>query len=1349
MADPGSSMDIEVGARVEYNGILGYVRYAGQTSFAPGKWVGIELDLPRGKNAGVVEGKRYFDCKAVHGVFVRPNQVKIVMDGDTQAPETHGRTSRPVSISSQAGLSSSRMSTPSRPSSMRTPATPTVGSPTASSRLSRPPARSRPTSTIDTSTPEPTRRIRVPQTTREDDTVAADRSHSNTPTSARGPQQLPQLQQQQLQLQQQQEALMAEEERELVIAQESLIQQELEHEEALALQQQQQNQQGFAPLSASASSSGIAALAGGAGGQAQRENTVAMKDYEELRIKLRILEAKRGEDRERIREAEKAKEESEQFLSIRTKLQAKLTEMQQELRDAKRSLKDAVTEKDAFESKYNDVLETMEVTMLDKEMAEEKAENLQYEVDMLKEKVEEINVDLHVFQQEEANLANRDRPAVGQLQLEKQNERLTEALRRLRDVTTEQEAELTRKLKNLEKEVSLLHEVQAQSEKLKESLELAENQIEDLKTRLDDAVGAEDMIEQLSEKNIALGEKIEEMQSTIVDLEALKELNDELEENHSETEKQLQAEINIKDNQLKEHLKRIETLEENIGDYENTIIQFRELVAHLQGDIEQLRQKEESKAQGNGGLGSQSQAMLSLNLQLQSTAMKAQAKAIDLELRKLEAMQANDNLTLVQPYLPDGFFRTENDSIQCLLLFKRLSFKSDLVNKHLEQQYNIAEKITQNSIPSELVPICEMRQKLAWFGDMAKRFVSYIEGCPVEVFAKMGPVYHDLVGTERRLNTWMDLLRKEELKESDCIVDLQRAISQLDHLAESFLSNTKLDLADRYQGVARALDYNLDRMFVNLTSVASFFKSNEDGVRVVDTDDIQYQIIHSVTNLGAQVKTGKATTRKLLRKLDELSSQSSVIKPECFSQYRNACMASTKLGDFTHEAVQCVAQYTRARREGTKTESIHQTIYNVTDTHLGIGETGMWDGCRKMLNGLLQDLAALAENVLDPEVTIKVAKPDKVWIKRAKEMKAEVIVNVDAEQKAQSLQDQVLKLVKEAKLKDQALQESGVKIELLGKRMENFKKQAEQISFLDRDIDKARKQERDFEEAIVALQAEVETVETENTQLKRLLRKYEGRGMAAPIKRPTHQHSGSILDNDSSGSLNLEGADVGSNRDLLIQIDSLKSALRYLRSENSSLRTRAALQDLGLTPDASALSAPLGRVDGKSKLIDSSEGTGKRSADTELKAVALETKRLIKDARLICASPKIVDLTKHTTSSAPVSTPETPRRHWQAQQSRPEWQYHTQQAALTTIQQRSNELKERLAKFSRSTAVPAPSKLKKLTLAEVPIGRVHFPKSMSALVGVPEGAQGPARKDLAVYLRSSAEFEAMHQLFVR
>lgn len=40
--------------------------------------------------------------------------------------------------------------------------------------------------------------------------------------------------------------------------------------------------------------------------------------------------------------------------------------------------------------------------------------------------------------------------------------------------------------------------------------------------------------------------------------------------------------------------------------------------------------------------------MMSLNMQLQTTVMKAQAKAIDLELRKLEAAQANDRLAYIQ-----------------------------------------------------------------------------------------------------------------------------------------------------------------------------------------------------------------------------------------------------------------------------------------------------------------------------------------------------------------------------------------------------------------------------------------------------------------------------------------------------------------------------------------------------------------------------------------------------------------------------------------------------------------------------------------------------------------------------
>ncbi|KAF9110823.1 hypothetical protein BGX27_005836 [Mortierella sp. AM989] len=1341
MVESGA-LDIRIGTRVKVGGNLGHVRYTGQTSFAPGRWVGVELDQPKGKNAGVVEGERYFECRDNHGVFVRPSQAKIVAEAEEAQPETPSRALRPTSIAGRSVLTTgSRPGASSRPG-VRTTAASAMPVASSASRLSRPTVR-RPTVTDSTpESPVSSRRARgLSQASRDDASVMMGRLQSSTPPTP-GNQRL------------QQDVSMAEDENDHLLAQERQIQEELEQEEALAQRQQQQDQQGFAPPPDPASNVIHPSQANipatnpeqrSENPEQRSEASVPLKEYEELKIKLRILEAKRTEDREKIRDAEKAKEDSEQFLSIRTKLQAKLAEMQQELRESKRTLKEAVTEKEAFESKYNDVVDSMEVTLLDKEMAEERAENLQHEVNMLRERVEEMHVDLNVFQQDEANLSN---PAVNQVQLERQNERLKEALLRLRDMTSEQEAEMTRKLKNLEKEASLVQEIQIQNEKLRESVDMAETQIEELKQRLDDALGAEDMIEQLTVKNMGLGEKLEELQTAIEDLEALKELNDELEENHVETEKQLQAEINIKDSQLREHQKRIETLEENLGDYENTILQFRELVAHLQSDIEQLRQKEESKA---GGLGSQSQAMLSLNLQLQSTAMKAQAKAIDLELRKLDALQANDNLMLVQPYLPDGFFRTENDSIQCLLMFKRLSFKSELMSKHLEQQYGISEKIAQNVVPSELVPVCEVRQKLAWFGDMAKRFVSFIEGCPVEVFVKMGQVYHDLMGTERRLNAWVELLRKEELNELDCIVDLQRAIAQLDHLAETYLSNTMLDLVERYQGSARALDLNFDRVVVNLTAVGSMFKSNEDDVRLVDTDDIQYQLVQTVANLISQAKSGKATTRKLVRKLDELASEASIVKPESFAQYRNACATSTKLGEFTYEVRSRIAQYVKARQEGVKTESIHQTIHNVTDSNLGVSETGMWDGCRKILNGLLQSVTALAESILDPEITVKVAKPDKVWIKRAKDMKAEVVVNVDAEQKAQSLQEQVLKLVMEAKSKDQALQESQINIDLLSKRMEPLKKLVEQISILNKEADEAKKQKHAFDEAIRNLQADIAAKEEQNAQLRRLVKNSDNIGPIPPIK---------IRDQDPAGSITLEGPETGSNREQQIQIESLKSVLRFLRSENASLRTRAAMLDLGLSADLSALSGPLSRRSEVNEVSLQSEADRpdiqKRimSADTELRAVALETKRLMKDARVVCASPKVVDLTKHSTSKAPVVVTQTEdasvnRKPWQAQQTRPEWQYHTQQAALHTIQQRSNELKERLAKVTRGSAYPTPMKLKKLSLMDAPIGRVHLPRDVSGLVGSPESQQGPARKDLAVFLRSSEEFEAMHQLFVR
>ena len=45
----------------------GEVAYVGVTEFAPGKWIGVILDQPKGKNNGTVQGKSYFQCPDKHG----------------------------------------------------------------------------------------------------------------------------------------------------------------------------------------------------------------------------------------------------------------------------------------------------------------------------------------------------------------------------------------------------------------------------------------------------------------------------------------------------------------------------------------------------------------------------------------------------------------------------------------------------------------------------------------------------------------------------------------------------------------------------------------------------------------------------------------------------------------------------------------------------------------------------------------------------------------------------------------------------------------------------------------------------------------------------------------------------------------------------------------------------------------------------------------------------------------------------------------------------------------------------------------------------------------------------------
>ena len=105
---------------------------------------------------------------------------------------------------------------------------------------------------------------------------------------------------------------------------------------------------------------------------------------------------------------------------------------------------------------------------------------------------------------------------------------------------------------------------------------------------------------------------------------------------------------------------------------------------------------------------------------------------------------------------------------------------------------------------------------------------------------------------------------------------------------------------------------------------------------------------------------------------------------------------------------------------------------------------------------------------------------------RIDEIKAATAINVEAERKVAQLNDEIQALARTLKLKDQTIQETGVKVELMERRMETVKKQADAITDLENELSKARKQERAYEEAMEQLQADLDALEQDNAKLKTL-----------------------------------------------------------------------------------------------------------------------------------------------------------------------------------------------------------------------------------------------------------------------
>lgn len=977
------------------------------------------------------------------------------------------------------------------------------------------------------------------------------------------------------------------------------------------------------------------------------------KEIEDLKAKLRVLEKKRMEDREKLNNLEKIKGERDKFERIIQTLQIKYQPQTQENAELKKQLKEAEQRLYAVEELQAEYETSMELATLDREMAEEERDVFKAELDALKEKAEELELEVEVLREENAEftkgMSPEERASTGWLQMERNNERLREALIRLRDITQEQEEELRDQIKGLEDELRELEGVKEQHVTTKEKLAQTEAAVEDLREQLNNALGAEDLIEQLTEQTMNQSEEIKELRAVIDDLTALKEINDELEINHVQNEKELQEEIDLRDAAIADLARQAALKEEEREDMEYSLSRFRELVTSLQSDLEDMRASHAVTENESEQLNSRSRAMMELNMKLQMSATKAQIKTIDLELRRMEAQEAEQHLEIVKLFLPESY-QTDRDSVLALLRFKRLAFKANLLNGFIKERVNGQPHPGHED---DIFDGCDAIDKLTWVSAMCDRFVNAISHCSLEQFAKFEGALYELKPVEQALDRWIDGLRNDQLKEKQCASELQRTISLMSHLGEVHIAPNDLEnVADDIRMRSLLMQSHLESAAISFTSLRAMVQrviplknntSGEEGAKgqaegeaastaaLVGSDDDELAAYFSKKSeaVVTQTRSTKVIAAKTVRYLEELKERSLSLTPtpETLQAFEAAEQATQELAAMAQRIGLELHKLLNeeGRVEPYTYNEVQTWVQNLAQTIFTSSESDLFSTFLtrlRLVTAQISDLAALSQDLTQTTEFETATAP---WILRAKEIKNARTVPVDAEEEMRRLKEDILSARRDVAVREESLSTAQVKIETLEARMRDANARSARMAELEKQVVEARGEAEQLRKDLESADRQFKVLEMKRDELQKIV-----------------DERAVLVGEDVGGKETGENEArrekaVATKREidaLKGEIEDLQGAVRYLREDNR----RARIKEQG---SLGWLSEPLVRP----KL---SGASGSTLAEQRKNAVVNEGRVVLGELVRMATNAKVYDLDKLGTSVEGLSK-------WKPAKTTPQW----------------------------------------------------------------------------------------------
>ncbi|XP_068573688.1 dynactin subunit 1 isoform X5 [Cebidichthys violaceus] len=944
---------------------------------------------------------------------------------------------------------------------------------------------------------------------------------------------------------------------------------------------------------------------------------VQVKDLEE---KLETLKMKRTEDKAKLKELEKHKIQLEQLQEWKTKMQEQQAELQKQLKEAKREAKEALEAKEHYMEEMSDTADAIEMATLDKEMAEERAESLQLEVDSHKEKVDELTMDLEILKHEiEEKGSDGAASSYHVKQLEEQNGRLKEALVRMRDLSSSEKQEHVKLQKQMEKKNVELDTLRSQKEKLQEEMTVAEKTIDELKEQVDAALGAEEMVEMLTERNLDLEEKVREMRETVTDLEAINEMNDELQENARETELELREMLDLGASKVRESEKHVEAAQETVADYQQTIKKYRELTAHLQEVNRELTSQQEASAE----LQQQAPAEM-FDFKIKFAETKAYAKAIEMELRKMEVGQANRQVSLLTSFMPESFLRHggDHDCILVLLLMPRLICKAELISKQAQEKFDLNENCVdraglKGAVGEQLSFAGGLVYSLSLLQATLHKYEQALDQCSVDVYKKIGSLYPEMSVHERSLDFLIDLLHKDQLDETVNVEPLTKAIKYYQHLYSIHLADQNEDCTMQLADHIRFTQSALDCMAVEVGRLRAFLHAGQEKADLA-------VLLKDLETSCSDIRQFCKKIRRRMPGTDAPGIPAALsFGPQVCDTLSDCRKHLTWVVAVLQEVAAAGAQMMSplGEQEGLSAVKLEDVAFKTGEQIYGSQGANPYDclrqSCGMVIATMNKMATAMQEGEYDSERP-QSKNPPPVDL-RAAALRAEI---TDAEGLGLKLEDRetvIKELKKSLKIKGEELSEASVRLSLLEKKLDSSSKDAdERVEKIQTRLDEAqtllKKKEKEFEETMDALQADIDQLESEKAELKQRINSQSkttidglrGTGPSGIASIVTGVAGANVMPGAGSG------VQVIDSPLLTQQIDAQRLCIKHLKNDNNRLKAEKMRAQLASLPPLHVTKLP-SRDGGRPEVLSS--------------ALYRKTDQLLDTLLQMSANVKVVDIT--------------------------------------------------------------------------------------------------------------------------